>query len=183
MVGIHALAALILFSQDPDPLKIAEGLRSPDAAQRRTARAQLVAIGESAVDPLIQLLMDRFPGLEQRAAELIAKLNDDDVRVRDQASDELEKVGARVRKLLEKRAKAAEGETRWRLSRVLGTVRRNETNEKQATARQKASLCRVLGRLREARASAALLEATKHAEESVRRPAIRALGLPVRSAG
>lgn len=175
MVGIHALSALILL-QDPTPREWADKLRSPDAAERRVARGRLVGAGAAAFEPLIDVLLERYPDLERRADELVTALNSEDPAAREQATDDLIRIGARIEKILKGKADGMQGEMRLRISRVLAWISKNAEDEKQRSALQKASACWVLGRMKDARASEAVLTTAGHPDPAVRLEAIEALG-------
>ena len=135
-----------------------------------------MALGEKAVEPLIQILLEEYPHLEKQAEALVAKLGSEDGDERERATLELIKIGARVEDLLKKHAKRLNGEARWRMRRVLGRIKKNKKKEQDLAARQKASICRVLGRLKAFRAAEPLTAAVDHKDPEVRAEAITALG-------
>lgn len=173
MVAVHALAALIL---QQDHSAAAERLRDADPGARIKARAELLGIGEPAVEPLCRILLDQYPEIEIRAETLVAELGAEDVAARERATEELIAVGARVESLLAERAKGLAGEPRLRLNRVLGIVKKNAAEEKVLSARQKESICMVLGVLRDKRAVEPLKQALAHEDFEVRSRAVLALG-------
>jgi HEAT repeat protein len=179
MVGVHALVALMLPAappQDPDPLPIIERLRAADPAARLKARTELRAVGARAVEPLCGILEDRRPELERRAQALMEKLEDEDAQVREEATVALLEIGPRVEAVIRGGAEKAQGEARWRLGRVMGWIKKNQDQEREASARQKEGACEVLGALGDARALEPLAKAVRHEDPAVRLAAIQALG-------
>ena len=75
--------------------------------------------------------------VKAKAQELVKQLSSDDPAVREQATDELSKLGAEAASVLEEASKSADPEVAWRAEKALSKIRGGESEEEQGESPKK----------------------------------------------
>ena len=155
---IAALAFLLLAAPAQDEIsKILERLKTDDAAQRRTALAELHARGEAGVAAAIRALGGPASAPSERITALLKQLASKAWKERDEAMQGLIRLGRPAKPALEALPADADPEVAWRVRSALAEIAERAGREDAIDELRGGALCEFLGEAGDAGAVGPLL--------------------------